>query len=480
MAAEATIGVTGLAVMGANLARNIARRGITVAVHNRTSAKTDEFLSEFGSEGHFVAGHDVPAFVAAIKRPRAILMMVKAGKPVDDVIAELLPHLDGGDILIDGGNSYFADTRRRTQEIEAKGFRYIGTGVSGGEEGALLGPSIMPGGTEEAYRLIEPVLTQIAAQVDGQPCCTYIGADGAGHYVKMVHNGIEYADMQLIAEAYDVIKQMLDLDAREIGDIFARWNEGELDSYLIQITSEVLRKVDEQTGRPLVDLILDEAEQKGTGRWTSQSALELGVPLTAITEAVFARALSARKAEREDASRILSGPDKRFGGDDGNMRFIDDIRDALYASKIVAYAQGFEQMAAAAAEYKWNLQLGTIATIWRGGCIIRARFLDRIKEAYDADPRLKNLLLAPYFMTAVTNAQGAWRRVVSQAIDAGVPVPAFSSALAYYDGYRRERGPANLIQGLRDYFGAHTYRRTDAFGSFHTRWAQDGVQVKTS
>ena len=480
MAAEATIGVTGLAVMGANLARNIARRGTTVAVHNRTSAKTDEFLTQFGSEGRFVAGHDVPAFVAAIKRPRAILMMVKAGKPVDDVIAELLPHLDGGDILIDGGNSYFADTRRRTQEVEAKGFRYIGTGVSGGEEGALLGPSIMPGGTEEAYRLIEPILTQIAAQVDGQPCCTYIGADGAGHYVKMVHNGIEYADMQLIAEAYDVIKQMLDLDAREIGDIFARWNEGELDSYLIQITSEVLRKVDEQTGRPLVDLILDEAEQKGTGRWTSQSALELGVPLTAITEAVFARALSARKAEREDASRILSGPNKRFGGDDRNMRFIDDIRDALYASKIVAYAQGFEQMAAAAAEYKWNLQLGTIATIWRGGCIIRARFLDRIKEAYDADPRLKNLLLAPYFTTAVTNAQGAWRRVVSQAIDAGVPVPAFSSALAYYDGYRRERGPANLIQGLRDYFGAHTYRRTDAFGSFHTRWAQDGVQVKMS
>jgi 6-phosphogluconate dehydrogenase len=480
MAAEATIGVTGLAVMGANLARNIARRGITVAVHNRTNAKTDEFLTQFGSEGHFVAGHDVPAFVAAIKRPRAILMMVKAGKPVDDVIAELLPHLDGGDILIDGGNSYFADTRRRTQEVEAKGFRYIGTGVSGGEEGALLGPSIMPGGTEEAYRLIEPILTQIAAQVDGQPCCTYIGADGAGHYVKMVHNGIEYADMQLIAEAYDVMQQMLDLDAREIGDIFARWNEGELDSYLIQITSEVLRKVDEQTGRPLVDLILDEAEQKGTGRWTSQSALELGVPLTAITEAVFARALSARKAEREDASRILSGPNTRLGGDDRNMRFIDDIRDALYASKIVAYAQGFEQMAAAAAEYKWNLQLGTIATIWRGGCIIRARFLDRIKEAYDADPRLKNLLLAPYFTTAVTDAQGAWRRVVMQAIDAGVPVPAFSSALAYYDGYRRERGPANLIQGLRDYFGAHTYRRTDAFGSFHTRWAQDGVQVKTS
>ncbi len=479
MAAEATFGVTGLAVMGANLARNIARHGITVAVHNRTNAKTDEFMADYGHEGTFVPAHDVASFVAAIARPRAILIMVKAGKPVDDVIAELLPHLEAGDILIDGGNSYFGDTRRRTQDIEAKGFRYIGTGVSGGEEGALLGPSIMPGGTQEAYHLIEPILTTIAAQVDGVPCCTYIGADGAGHYVKMVHNGIEYADMQLIAEAYDVLKQMLDLSAGEIGDIFARWNEGDLDSYLIQITSEVLHKKDEQTGRPLVDLILDEAEQKGTGRWTSESALELGVPLTAITEAVFARALSALKADREDAARILSGPRKKFGSSDRDFRLIDDVRDALYASKIVAYAQGFEQMTAAAAEYGWNLQLGTIATIWRGGCIIRARFLDRIKEAYDADPRLKNLLLAPYFTGAVTSRQGAWRRVVTQAIDAGIPVPAFSSALAYYDGYRRERGPANLIQGLRDYFGAHTYRRTDAFGSFHTRWAQDGTQVKT-
>jgi 6-phosphogluconate dehydrogenase len=479
MAAEATFGVTGLAVMGANLARNVARRGITVAVHNRTDAKTDEFIAEYGKEGHFVPVHGIADFVAAIKPPRAILIMVKAGKPVDDVIADILPRLDPGDILIDGGNSYFADTRRRTQEVESKGFRYIGTGVSGGEEGALLGPSIMPGGTQEAYGLIEPILTQIAAQVDGEPCCTYIGADGAGHYVKMVHNGIEYADMQLIAEAYDLLKQMLELGAGEIGDIFSRWNEGDLDSYLIEITSEVLRKVDETTGRPLVDLILDEAEQKGTGRWTSQSALELGVPLTAITEAVFARALSARKADREDASRILRGPAKSFAGDD-RARFIDDIRDALYASKIVAYAQGFEQMSAAAAEYTWDLHLGTIATVWRGGCIIRARFLNRIKDAYDADPRLKNLLLAPYFSNAVIDAQDAWRRVVTRAIDAGIPVPAFSSALAYYDGYRRERGPANLIQGLRDYFGAHSYRRTDAFGSFHTRWAQDGTQVKTS
>ena len=480
MPGEATFGVTGLAVMGANLARNVARHGITVAVHNRTNAKTDEFMAEFGSEGRFVATHDIAGFVAAIKPPRAILIMVKAGKPVDDVIAEIVPHLAPGDILIDGGNSYFADTRRRTADVEAKGYRYIGAGVSGGEEGALLGPSIMPGGTQEAYRLIEPVLTQIAAHVDGQPCCTYIGADGPGHYVKMVHNGIEYADMQLIAEAYDVMRQLLGLSAPEIGDIFSRWNQGDLDSYLIAITAEVLHKLDEQTGRPLVDLILDQAEQKGTGRWTSQSALDLGVPLTAITEAVFARALSARKAEREDASRVLAGPNKQLTGDQRDMRLIDDIRDALYASKIVAYAQGFEQMSAAAAEYNWNLQLGTISTIWRGGCIIRARFLNRIKEAYDADPKLKNLLLAPYFTTAVNNAQGAWRRVVTQAVDAGVPVPAFSSALAYYDGFRRERGPANLIQGLRDYFGAHTYRRTDAFGSFHTRWAQDGAQVKTT
>ncbi len=480
MAAEATFGVTGLAVMGANLARNLAHRGITLAVHNRTNAKTDEFMSEYSSEGHFVPAHDLAAFVDSIKRPRPILMMVKAGKPVDDVIAELIPHLEPGDILIDGGNSFFADTRRRTKDVEAQGFRYIGAGVSGGEEGALNGPSIMPGGTQEAYRLIEPILTQIAAQVDGEPCCTYIGADGAGHYVKMVHNGIEYADMQLIAEAYDLLKQMLILEAGEIGDIFERWNDGDLDSYLIQITAEVLHKRDDETGRPLVDLILDEAEQKGTGRWTSQSALELGVPLTTITEAVFARALSARKAEREDASRVLSGPAKRFGGDDKNLRFIDDIRDALYASKIVAYAQGFEQMAAAAAEYDWQLDLGTISTIWRGGCIIRARFLNRIKDAYAADPKLKNLMLAPYFSAAIIEAQGAWRRVVTQAIDAGIPVPAFSSALAYYDGYRRERSPANLIQGLRDYFGAHSYRRTDAFGSFHTRWSQGGNEVKVS
>jgi 6-phosphogluconate dehydrogenase len=475
--ADATFGVTGLAVMGANLARNIARRGITVAVHNRTSEKTHEFVRDFGSEGAFVASDDIPSFVASLERPRAILMMVKAGKPVDDVIAEILPHLEAGDILIDGGNSYFRDTQRRTKDIEARGFRYIGAGVSGGEEGALEGPSIMPGGTREAYDLIAPVLTTIAAHVDGEPCCTYIGSDGAGHYVKMVHNGIEYADMQLIAEAYDILKQMLRLDANTIGDVFERWNGGVLDSYLVQITAEVLHKKDAQTGRPLVDMILDEAEQKGTGRWTSQSALDLGVPLTTITEAVFARALSARKAERVEASKILAGPAKRFGGADVDMRLVDDLEAALYASKIVAYAQGYEELAAAAKEFGWDLHLGEISTIWRGGCIIRARLLTHIKDAYDADPELSNLLLSPFFTKAVARAESAWRRVIVQAIDSGIPVPAFSSSLAYYDGYRRERSSANLIQGLRDYFGSHSYRRTDAPGSFHTRWAQDGSQV---
>ena len=475
--ADATFGVTGLAVMGANLARNIARRGITVAVHNRTPEKTHEFVRDFGSEGAFVASDDIASFVASIARPRAILMMVKAGKPVDDVIAEIVPHLEAGDTLIDGGNSYFGDTQRRAKDLEARGFRFVGAGVSGGEEGALEGPSIMPGGTREAYDAVAPVLTQIAAQVDGVPCCTYVGSDGAGHYVKMVHNGIEYADMQLIAEAYDLLKQMLHLDANTIGDVFTRWNKGNLDSYLIQIAGDVLHKKDAQTGRPLVDMILDESEQNGTGRWMSQSALDLGVPLTTITEAVFARALSARKAERVEASKILAGPTKRFGGADIDMSLVDDLESALYASKIVAYAQGFEDMQAAAKEFGWDLKLAEISTIWRGGCIIRARLLTPIKEAYDADPHLTNLLLEPFFTKAIAQAEPAWRRVVVQAVDAGIPAPAFSSSLAYYDGYRRERSSANLIQGLRDYFGSHSYRRTDASGSFHTRWAQDGGQV---
>jgi len=468
-------GVFGLAVMGQNLARNVASRGVSVAVYNRTAARTQRMLQEHGAEATFAPSYDVASFVASIARPRAILIMVKAGAPVDEAIAELRPHLAEDDIVIDGGNSYFGDTRRRAAELEGAGLRFLGTGISGGEEGALHGPSLMPGGTREAYAHVERLFTTIAAQVDGVPCCAYMGPDGAGHYVKMVHNGIEYADIQLIAEAYDFLGQALGLGAEEQAAIFRDWNRGDLDSYLIQITAEVLAKQDAATGRPLVDVILDEAEQKGTGKWTSQEALELGVPVTAITEAVFARTLSAQKARRVAASGSLAGPGGRTHDADG---LVDAVRDALYASKVVAYAQGFEQMAAASAQYGWDLDFATIATIWRGGCIIRARFLDRIKDVYGEHPDLQSLLLAPYFRDAVAGAQDAWRRVVRAAVELGVPAPAFSSALAYYDGYRRERTPANLIQGLRDYFGAHTYRRLDRAGSFHTRWAQDGAEVE--
>jgi 6-phosphogluconate dehydrogenase len=472
--AGAHFGVMGLAVMGANLARNIASRGVAVAVYNRTHARTEAFMAEHGGEAQFTPAASVAELVAAIDRPRAILVMVKAGDPVDQAIAEISPHLEEGDILIDGGNSFFQDTRRRCHELEDRGFRYLGTGVSGGEEGALNGPSIMPGGTAEAYRQVEEVLTSISAKVEGIPCCTYIGPDGAGHYVKMVHNGIEYADIQLIAESYDLMRQALGLGPLEQARIFREWNQGDLDSYLIQIAAEVLDKRD-GTGGSLVDAIVDEAAQKGTGKWTSQSALDIGIPLTAITEAVFARFLSAQRGQRLSASKLLAGPRGHRHGEAG---LVDAIRDALYASKVVAYAQGYEQMTMAAAEYGWNLDLGAISTIWRGGCIIRARFLDRIKEAYAADPELPNLLLAPYFKDAVAGAQDAWRRVVATAVEIGVPVPAFSSSLAYYDGYRRERSPANLIQGLRDYFGAHGYRRLDRVGSFHTRWSQDGAEVE--
>ncbi|HEX8930706.1 MAG TPA: NADP-dependent phosphogluconate dehydrogenase, partial [Actinomycetota bacterium] len=417
----------------------------------------------------------VEEFVAALARPRRILVMVKAGPPVDAVLDELAPHLDPGDLLIDGGNSFFEDTRRREQTLAGRGLRFLGTGVSGGEEGALHGPSIMPGGTAEAYGLVERLLTTIAAQVDGVPCCRLIGPDGAGHYVKMVHNGIEYADMQLIAEADDLLGQGLGLGAVELAEVFERWNQGDLDSFLIETTAKVLRQVDAATGRPLVDQILDEAEQKGTGRWAVQSALELGVPVTAITEAVFARMLSARKDERVAAAKILPGPS---GGVSPGEDLIDDVRDALYASKVIAYAQGFDQIASASEEFDWGIHLGSMATIWRGGCIIRARFLDRIRAAYEQDPQLRNLLLADYFRDAVASAQPAWRRVVGTAVELGVPTPAFASSLAYYDGLRRERGPANLLQGLRDFFGAHTYHRTDRLGTFHTRWAQDGEEVQ--
>jgi 6-phosphogluconate dehydrogenase len=470
------IGVVGLGTMGQNLARNFARNGFSVSVYNRTTSRVDAFMKQFASEGAFTPAYSPDELVQQLEPPRVVLMMVTAGPAVDETIDHLAPSLKPGDILIDGGNSYFLDTVRRGKSLEAKGLRFIGTGVSGGEEGALNGPSIMPGGQREAYQRVEPMLTKISAHVDGDPCCTYIGPGGAGHYVKMVHNGIEYADIQLIAEAYDLLSQALGLDAAELSDVFARWNQGDLDSYLIQITAEVLAKRDRATGKALVDVILDEAQQKGTGKWASQSALDLGIPLTAITEAVFARFLSALKADRRLAASTLPGPNGAVRAA-APTSLVDDVRSALYASKVVAYAQGFEQMQAASNENGWDLQLGSIARIWRGGCIIRARFLNRITDAYAADPKVKNLLLVPYFRDAIAEAQGAWRRVIAVAVERGIPVPAFSSSLAYYDAYRRERLPANLVQGLRDYFGAHTYRRTDREGSFHTRWAQDGEEV---
>jgi 6-phosphogluconate dehydrogenase len=477
MTGNARFAITGLAVMGANLARNVARHGIPVAVHNRTTARTDAFMADFGSEGDITAARTNEELVAALARPRSIMVMVKAGDPVDAVLDELAPLLEPGDILVDGGNSNFRDTQRRAKALADKGLRFLGTGVSGGEEGALNGPSMMPGGDRSAYDDLEDVFTTIAAQVDGTPCCAYIGPDGAGHYVKMVHNGIEYADIQLITEAYDLLRHVVGLEVPEIAEVFDGWNEGDLESFLIEITAKVLAKTDDATGKPLVDVIVDEAEQKGTGRWTAQDALERGVPLTSITEAVFARTLSARRAERAQAASLLAGPQP--GARAGNRALIDDIHHALYASKVVAYAQGFTQMAAASDEEGWQLDMGQLATIWRGGCIIRANFLDRIREAYDTDPRTANLLFVDYFRKAVAEGQDSWRRVIAVAAEQGVAVPAFSSALAWYDGYRRARGPANLVQGLRDYFGAHTYRRTDRDGSFHTRWAQDGTEIRT-
>jgi 6-phosphogluconate dehydrogenase len=477
MAEKSRIGVTGLAVMGANLARNIASRGVPVAVHNRTTAKTTQFMEDYGHEGDFTGAESTEDFVNALEKPRRIIVMVKAGKPVDGVIEELTPLLDEGDIIIDAGNSHFPDTVRRTAECAENGIRFMGVGVSGGEEGALLGPSIMPGGDPEAYAEVEDVFTSIAAVVDGTPCCVHVGPGGAGHYVKMVHNGIEYADIQLIAEAYDLLTRVAGLDAPAIGKIFEEWNTGDLESFLIEITGKVLAKTDEKTGRPLVDVIVDQAGQKGTGTWTAIDALGLGIPLTGITEAVFARGLSALRDERKKASATLAGPSPE--GKEDRTDLVEDIRQALYASKVVAYAQGFAQMRAASLENGWDLDLGAMATIWRGGCIIRAQFLNRIRDAYAEHPDLDNLLMVPYFTEAVANAQDAWRRVVVTATEQGVAIPAFSSSLSYYDGYRTERGPANLIQGLRDFFGAHTYKRIDGEGSFHTRWSQDGTEIQT-
>ncbi|MGH8069361.1 MAG: NADP-dependent phosphogluconate dehydrogenase [Candidatus Entotheonellia bacterium] len=465
-------GLTGLAVMGQNLARNVARHGFPIVVHNRTQARTEEFLQVYGSEGRIIGATDVASFVSALQPPRAILIMVKAGPPIDEVISQLKPHLDRGDVLIDGGNSFYTDTQRRLQALATDGILYLGTGISGGEEGALHGPSIMPGGSRAAYDIVAPIFTTIAAQVDGRPCCTYIGAGGAGHYVKMVHNGIEYADMQLIAEAYDLLKNAVGLSNANLAQTFREWDQGDLDSFLIQITAQIFQTKDPDTGDYLVDRILDKAEQKGTGKWTSQSALDLGVPVTAITEAVFARFVSALKDQRVQAARLLPGPIGRFQGE--KEAFVNAIREALYASKVVAYAQGFEQMLAAGQEHGWDLHPDEIASIWRGGCIIRARFLDRIKEAFDDEPQLPNLLLAPYFREIMGSAQESWRRVVGEATRLGIPIPALSSALAYYDGYRRARLPANLIQAQRDLFGAHTFERLDKPGVFHFQWTPAG------
>ena len=464
------IGLIGLAVMGENLVLNIERNGFGVAVFNRTTQKVTDFVEGRAAGRNIVGTHTVDELIDALETPRRVMLMVKAGQAVDAFIDQLRGKLSPGDIIIDGGNSLYSDTIRRNTSLSSDGILYIGTGVSGGEEGALWGPSIMPGGQEEAYEAIAPILTKISAQVDGEPCCTYIGPDGAGHYVKMVHNGIEYGDMQLICEAYFLMANALGMSAGDMHEVFAAWNQGDLNSYLIEITTNILAYVDEETGEPLIDLILDTAGQKGTGKWTSKDALDLGVPAPTIAEAVFARCLSAIKDERVAAAKKIKGPRKRYRGD--KAKFIDSIRQALFASKICSYAQGFALMAAAGEEYGWELDFGGIAKIWRGGCIIRAQFLHRITEAYGRDPQLNNLLLDPYFNDVVRQAQPQWRKVVSTAINAGIPVPAFSSAISYFDGYRQRRLPANLLQAQRDYFGAHTYIRTDKpeQGPVHTNW----------
>ncbi|GIO90415.1 MULTISPECIES: NADP-dependent phosphogluconate dehydrogenase [Paenibacillus] len=464
------IGVIGLAVMGKNLALNIESKGFTVSVYNRSPQKTEDMLKE--TVGKQVKGtYSIEEFVDSLEKPRKILIMVQAGQATDATIEQLIPHLDKGDIIIDGGNAYFPDTQRRSKELAEKGFNFIGAGVSGGEEGALKGPSIMPGGQESAYKLVEPILTAISAKVNDEPCCTYIGPDGAGHYVKMVHNGIEYGDMQLICEAYQLLKDVLGLNAKDLHEIFTEWNKGELDSYLIEITADIFSKYDEETGKPMVDVILDTAGQKGTGKWTSQSSLDLGVPLSMITESVFSRFLSAMKDERVAASKILNGPKTApFDGD--KAEFIENVRKALFASKIVSYAQGFAQLRVASDEYGWNLQYGNLAKIWRGGCIIRSRFLQNITDAYENNPELKNLLLDPFFKEIIESYQDAWRKVVASAVSLGIPVPGFSSALAYYDSYRTANLPANLLQAQRDYFGAHTFKRVDKEGTFHYNWME--------
>ncbi|WP_158887675.1 NADP-dependent phosphogluconate dehydrogenase [Amycolatopsis anabasis] len=470
MTNQASIGVTGLAVMGRNLARNLARHGHTVALHNRSEQRTRDLVERFGSEGEFIPTYSAREFVDALARPRQVVIMVKAGAPTDAVIEEFAPLLEPGDVIVDAGNAHFADTRRREAALRERGLHFVGTGVSGGEEGALHGPSIMPGGSKESYESLGPLFEDISAKVGGEPCCTHIGADGAGHFVKMVHNGIEYADMQLIAESFDLLRGALGYEPAQIAEVFRTWNTGRLDSYLIEITAQVLAHTDAATGKPFVDVVTDQAEQKGTGRWTVQIGLDLGVPISGIAEAVFARSLSGH-ADLRAASRGLPGPSRAKLSDAEG--FADDVERALYASKIVAYAQGFNQIQAGGAEYGWDIDLGAVASIWRGGCIIRAKFLDDIRAAYAAEPGLPTLLTSGDFRAAVADAQDSWRSVVATAARLGIPTPGFATALAYYDGLRAERLPAALVQGQRDYFGAHTYRRVDREGTFHTEWATE-------
>ena len=474
------IGLIGLAVMGENLVLNMESKGFRVTVYNRTTQKVDDFLAGRARGKNIAGAHTIEELVKSLSTPRKIMIMVKAGKAVDDMIETLIPHLEKGDIIIDGGNTHFPDTNRRTAMVESKGLLYIGTGVSGGEEGALLGPSIMPGGSKAAWPSVKPIFQSIAAKVDdGKPCCDWVGENGAGHFVKMVHNGIEYGDMQLICEAYQIMRDLLHMSADEMHIVFRDWNKGDLDSYLIEITRDILAYKDTD-GKPLVDRILDTAGQKGTGKWTAVSALDLGIPLTLIGEAVFSRCLSAVKAERVEASKVLHGPVASLKGD--KLKFIDDLKDALYASKIVSYAQGYALMRAAAEEYNWKLNYGGIAMMWRGGCIIRSAFLGKIKVAFDNNPAITNLLLDPFFIEKVDKAQNGWRNVVAAAVTNGIPVPAISTALGYFDGYRCERLPANLLQAQRDYFGAHTYERTDKPRGefFHTNWTGRGGTTASS
>lgn len=473
----ADIGVTGMAVMGSNLARNFARNGFKVAIHNRSVGKTETVMDNYASEGEFYPSESMADFVASLQKPRVAIIMVKAGRPTDAVIDELASLMEEGDIIVDAGNALFGDTRRREAALREKGLHFVGAGVSGGEEGALNGPSIMPGGTKESYDRLGPMFEKISAHVDGVPCCTHVGADGAGHFVKMVHNGIEYADMQVISEAYDMMSKALGMGASEIGDVFAEWNKGDLESFLIEITAEVLHHTDQTSGKPFVDVILDRAAQKGTGAWTVQTALDLGVPVTGIAEATFARSTSGSTPQREAARGVLKAEAQTLEIAD-KAQFIDDLQKALYAAKLVSYSQGFDEIAAGAKEYGWDIDLGAMARIWRGGCIIRARFLNRITEAYERDANLPLLLADAYFTEEIAKCIPAWRRIVAFAAASGYPVPVFSSTLSYYDAVRAERLPAALVQALRDYFGAHTYQRVDTEGTFHVEWTQDRRETK--